>query len=261
MGAPFPMPWNEAGFAAALVAPDRQAPDGLAGPSQRRFAVYRNNVAVGLIGALEARFPAVLDLVGQDFFHGLARAYLSSHPPDSPLLMRFGDVMADFLDTFPPAESLPYLADVARIEAARTRSYHAADAARLGLPAYSTLTPEGLGACRVVLHPAVAVLPSAHPAVTIFEMATGQRPAGEIADWAGEDALVDRPHFDVTLTRLAPGQALFLSALASGDTVSGAAGAAGAGVPDFDLSQALALLIGGALACRLIPSEDPSHEP
>ena len=28
-------------------------------PDARRFAVYRNNVAVGLIGALEARYPAV----------------------------------------------------------------------------------------------------------------------------------------------------------------------------------------------------------
>ena len=35
-------------------------------PDARRFAVYRNNVAVGLIGALEARYPVSRRIAGDD---------------------------------------------------------------------------------------------------------------------------------------------------------------------------------------------------
>ena len=55
-------------FSAALVAPEAAPPTQTRGrqgrPDSKRFSVYRNNVAVGLIGALEARFPVTLRLVG-----------------------------------------------------------------------------------------------------------------------------------------------------------------------------------------------------
>jgi len=58
-----------ASFAGALVDPSRRAPaarDGRDGrPVERRFAVYRNNVAVALIGALEARYSVVRRLAGE----------------------------------------------------------------------------------------------------------------------------------------------------------------------------------------------------
>ena len=54
-------------FAAALCArrPPPAAIDGhKRGSNARRFAVYRNNVAVGLIGAIEARYPTVRRIIG-----------------------------------------------------------------------------------------------------------------------------------------------------------------------------------------------------
>ena len=67
------------GFAAALRDPALSAPLGLVGPdgaqTVKRFAVYRNNVVVSLTEALQAGFPAVCRLAGEEFFREMARVY------------------------------------------------------------------------------------------------------------------------------------------------------------------------------------------
>src|ERR1700737_734497 len=133
-------------FARALRDPDLVVPRGVTSHNsdapRERFAVYRNNVMVGLVGALEARFPATRKIVGEDFFKGAAQLFAATQPPRSPLMMFYGDAFPAFLAGFEPAREVPYLADVARLEAARTRACHAADAKPLtpagppaGLPA------------------------------------------------------------------------------------------------------------------------------
>ena len=119
-------------FALALRDPDLVLPQGVTAHNsdapRERFAVYRNNVVVGLVGALEARFPATRKIVGEDFFKGAAKLFAATQPPRSPLMLFYGDAFPAFLADFEPAREVPYLADVARLEAARTRAYHAADA-------------------------------------------------------------------------------------------------------------------------------------
>ena len=106
-GCAMPFEATIASFAHALVDPSRPAPaatrrrDGR--PVERRFAVYRNNVAVALIGALEARYPVVRRLVGDDFFRGMAGAYVAAEKPRSPALIHYGDGFPDFVARFPPA--------------------------------------------------------------------------------------------------------------------------------------------------------------
>ena len=122
----------EISFADALLDADQPVPAGIiahntAVPS-RRFAVYRNNVVTGLVKALRSRFPVTETIVGEEFFAAMARIFVTAQPPRSPLLATYGDAFPAFIVTFEPARDLPYLADVARLEAARTRAYHAADA-------------------------------------------------------------------------------------------------------------------------------------
>jgi hypothetical protein len=236
-----------AGFAAALMDRSLPPPAGLAGEPIRRFAVYRNNVAVGLIRALEARFPAILDLVGCEFFRAMAREFALANPPASPVLIEFGDEFPDFIARFAPAAELPYLADVARIEAARTRAYHAADIPRLELDAFEAIAPERLCGLRLTIHPAVAIVRSPYPALTIFTMASGVVQAEPIGIWLGEDTLVDRLQYDVTVRLLAPGSARFLESLKAGASLQQAADMATDDNPGFDLSACLANLIGSRI--------------
>ena len=78
---PSPVDWQEE-FARALVDPGQPVPGSLrgsaAGPSRRRFNVYRNNRAAGLVDALRATFLAVERLVGEEFFQAAARAYIDA---------------------------------------------------------------------------------------------------------------------------------------------------------------------------------------
>ncbi|WP_026606442.1 DNA-binding domain-containing protein [Methylocapsa acidiphila] len=215
---------------------------------QKRFAVYRNNVMVGLIGALESRFPATRRIVGDEFFAAAARVFASTQPPRSPLMMTYGDEFPDFLASFEPAAEIAYLADVAGLEAARTRAYHAADAAPLEPAAFSQIDADRLADLCIVLHPSVEIIRSQFPIVVIWAMNAGDMELGPVADWRGDDALVARPALDVEVRRLPPGAAAFLQSLSADAPLGTAAESAAASDPAFDLAVNLAALFSAGLA-------------
>src|SRR5271168_3022300 len=103
-------------FARALSDPAGRPPPQTLGregrPDARRFAVYRNNVAVALIGAIEARYPVVRRLVGADFFRAMAGAFVAAHRPRSAVMIHYGADFASFIATFEPAREIAYLCDV-----------------------------------------------------------------------------------------------------------------------------------------------------
>lgn len=190
--------------------------------AERRFAVYRNNVALGLIEALGARFPAIRRLVGAEFFHALARLYAEAERPRSPVLLRWGAGFADFLERFPPLAGYPYLGDVARIEYARGEAFHAADALPLPPATLLAADPEAL---RLHLHPSLRLLRLAHPAVTIWARnQPGAPPSTEPLPEGGETALIWRDSaFDVPVKALSPADAALIEALLAGETLAMAA--------------------------------------
>lgn len=237
----------QAQFHAALLDPSAAVPPGLidpAGrPARKRFDVYRNNVASGLTRALEQAFPVLRALLGDEFFAAMAGVFLRAHPPQSRVLMLYGDRMPDFLATFPPVAHLPYLADVARLEQALRESYHAADAPALPAADLAALPPEAFAACRLRLSPALRLVRSDWPIHGIWQAHVARTPAP--AERRSEDVIVLRPGFDPAPHRLPPGGAAFVAALAEGRPVAEAAEAAG---PDHDLTASLSILItGGAL--------------
>jgi hypothetical protein len=246
----------ETSFASALLDPERPVPGGIASENgataTRRFAVHRNNVVAGLVKALQTRFPAVEKIVGQEFFAAMARVFVAERPPRTPILATYGDEFAGFIAAFEPARELAYLADVARLEAARTRAYHAADAVPIEASRFAALDPEALADIRIDLHPSAETVRSSHPIVTIWAMNSGEQALLPIENWRGEDALVVRPHLDVEVRLVAPGGAAFLLALAAGRPLREAAEAAFADSPEFDLSHNIAGLIGSGVACGIV---------
>jgi hypothetical protein len=238
-------------FSLALLDPTREAPAGLRTPSGqagRRFDVYRNNVFVGLIEALATRFPVCQALVGDEFFRAMARVYIELSPPRSPLLIKYGDDFGGFIDTFPPARSVPYLGDMARLEAARTRAYHAADAKPLRVEELASLSSCAWSQTRVALHPSVEVLRSPYPIVTIWKAHSHPDGAQAIDGSVAEDALVIRPDLEVEVHRLLPGGAVFVSKLLHDATFREATDEAAAADPRFDLVANLT----GLLVNRII---------
>jgi hypothetical protein len=87
-----------------------------------RFDVYCDNRDGALVNALKLAYPAVHALVGDAFFAEAARAFARSAPPRSAFLTLYGDGFGDFLAAHPQTISLPYLAEVARLEWAVARA-------------------------------------------------------------------------------------------------------------------------------------------
>ncbi len=208
-------------FATGLI--DGDLPSGLTArmpdEAARRFAVYRNNVATGLSDALAKRFPVIQRLVGDDFFRAMGRVYQDAHRPKSPVLLEWGDTFPSFLAEFPPLADYPYMADVARIEVARGRAYHAADANPIArdLLIVGAADPEN---AQFGLHPSVQVLRLSHPAVSIW--AANQPGAnGQCPTLAGEEiALILRDTgYQVPVIAIGVGDATLINALQDGQTL------------------------------------------
>ena len=219
--------------------------------ADRRFAVYRNNVVAGLIDALAQRFPVVRRLVGEAFFEGLARDYVVTCPPSSPVMLLYGESFPDFVKNFAPTSNVPYLSDIARLEIARGRAYHAEDAAPVETRVFAALPSEQLATLRFDFHPSVSIIKSAYPIVSIWQVNDDPEHAMPIAPWAPEAALVARPFSDVEVTRLAPGIAEFLLRLVHNGTMNDAVRAGEAAAAEFDLVQAAQSLIMSRAVTRI----------
>lgn len=241
----------QSAFAAAVLNPEAPVPDGLLDPAGRpaaaRFAVYRNNVTSGLTRVVEAAFPVVRQIVGEDFFAAMARVFLQAHPPQTRIMMLYGDAFAGFLRDFAPVAAMPYLPDVARLEQALRESYHAADAVPVPAQEFAALDEAALLATRLTLAPSLRLVRSAHPIHAIWQF---NRNAGPAPQPGAQDVLVLRNGFDPAPHLLAAGDADLLLTLQAGETL----GTALADAPDtFDLARLLGVLLPAGALVKAAP--------
>ena len=240
---------NQAAFAQALLDPDLPCPSGLCtwkgSDPARRFAVYRNNVVVSLIDALADTYPVVHALVGEEFFRAMARVFALGHPPRSRIMAYYGGEFADFVAAFTPATSVPYLADVARLEMARVRAYHAADADPV--PHHALLAaldaPQQLATLRLALHPSVQVITSAFAVRSIWAAHQNAQCVPPVDPDVAQTTLVYRTALTVDSLLLAKGAATYVRSLQNGQNLLEAADTAVQADAAFDLTHTLALLL------------------
>lgn len=242
-------------FATSLLKADRPVPRGVVvrtgADPEGRFGVYRNNVVVGLIRSMEGRFPVVRRLVGEEFFRAMARVFVTEAPPRTPILFRYGSTFPDFIASFLPAADVPFLADVARLEFARGRAYHAADMRPLPPEEFARLDAEQLAVTGVRLHPSAELLTSPFPIFSIWRAHQGEG-APHVSTWQAEAALVVRPALDVEVHLLPAGGYQFLTALSQGGSFARAATVASVEAPAFNAVENLAMLIQTRVVAKLV---------
>ncbi|MBB5206564.1 hypothetical protein HNQ52_000080 [Chiayiivirga flava] len=242
---------NALSLAAPAVPPSLRATRGLA----RRFDVYRNNSVATRVQALAASFPVTRALVGEAFFRAMAAARVREDPPRSPVLVEYGEGFAEFIATFAPAATVLYLADVARLEQARVRAFHAADAVPVPQAALAALLadPARLGATRVNLHPACTWLRSRHAVHAIWlahHTATCDL-RGRSIDMP-QQVLVARPDLRVEVEPIDAAIADALDALHAGATLLQAT----AGLADATLVALFTLIVRYGLIVSLSSSTE-----
>ena len=242
-------------LAQSLLAPDVAPPASLtsfnASDPVHRFGVYRNNVVVSLIEGLAAKFPVVSALVGDDFFKEMARHYAVAHPPRSRIMAEYGDDFSKFVAGFQPAQSVPYLADVAQLEAHRVQAYHAQDALACEPDAFAHIPQEKLFDVTVNLHPSLALLTSNYAIFSLWAAHQGAREIETVDPNEPEDVLIIRPEFDVETILLPTGCYTFLCALQTGSPLGEAASQALQQHQQFDLTQAFQILVTNRIVTTL----------
>jgi hypothetical protein len=226
-------------FIVSLKNPDLPNPPGMVG-SKDRFNVYRNNVTVSLRDALGETFPVVKKLVGEEFFAGMAQAFVREHLPTTPVLMEYGGAFSRFIESFKPAEPLPYLADVARVEWAWLQAYHAADAVPIATDKLVEIEEEDLDDLRFETHPSLWLIESEWPVISIWLAHQGdQVPDLSVLPEGPQHGLIVRPNIDVQVHIISASASRLIDQLAD-DQLLGATFDAVADMPDADPSQDLA---------------------
>jgi Putative DNA-binding domain len=227
-------------FSAAILNPDLPVPYGLSGTSrsktEKRYAVYRNNVVVSLIGAMEDNFPAVRRLVGVEFFAAMAKVFIRAHPPKSRLLAEYGAEFSSFLETFKPLEKYPYMSDIARLERLWLDVYHEADAKPLDGTELASIDPTKLFNTTFITHPATRLFQSSYAAVSITAANRLDAEIPVIDAKKSECGLITRPYLQVDLRHISPSTHAFLTCLDQGLPLGQAAETALSSDAQFDLA-------------------------
>ncbi len=226
----------------------------------RGLQAYRSNGHALAQRALAAAFPVLNQLLGEENFAGLARAFWQRHPPVHGDIALWGDQLPGFAGQSAQLVDEPYLADVARVEWALHSAATAADAVA-DPGSFRLLVEQEPAAVTLVLAPGVSVIESRWPVVSIIHAHVTGEPGLDLAGerlraGVAETALVWRQGFKPMLRQAARAEAGFLAAIEAGHAL-GAALEAEDGI-DFNNWLAPAVQSALVLGARLmIQGETP----
>lgn len=203
--------------------------------------VYRNNYRGNLQDALAGAYPVIGQLVGAEFFHILARDFITQHGSCSANLFDYGAELGDFLEDYEAARSLSYLPDMARLEWAFHRAYFATDAEPFDLARLSQIALSDYANLLLHVQPACRIVASTFPIVAIWQ---AHQPRGVFEinfSQGGEIALVYRQEDVVLVREILPDEAYWLGAVMHGQRFGLATTATLEAFPTFDLQNTLLL--------------------
>lgn len=255
----------QASLSTALSQREPSLPEGLkplegGAKPQKRFNVYRNNVALSLINVLADTFPVVEQLVGADFFKTMAREFTLVHLPASPVMMHYGAEFPAFIENYKPASSLGFLSHVAALEWARNIAFHGPDASPVSIATLASFSESQIPGLLFTLHPTVSLQKSVYPMVSIWQahQQTDEqgRPDLSTLPKAGEAALIIRPDLDVLVRPIAEPVFCFMKNLQQGKTFEISAEKAAEKTAEFDISALLSGLFSIGAVIDVRPSSN-----
>ena len=224
-------------------------------PATQRMQIYKHIVESTLAEALTTSYPAILALVGADFFELAADRYMRCHPPESGNLQSYGVHFPAFLSDMQEAASLPYLPDVARLEWARQQTYLAADAPFLSnVEVAQRLQAAEENPVRLCLHPGVRHVDSAHRIFDIWLYCMEASDSRLQLAGDGQSLLLWRDGAQVTMQVMDAACMVFLQHIEQGMHIYRAVDQVHLqGYPDFDLSVLLPFLVANHMVVDIQP--------
>jgi hypothetical protein len=190
----------------------------------RGLKAYQSNGHALAERTLQAAYPVLTQLLGEESQRALARAFWHAHPPARGDLAQWGGELEVFVRASAQLADEPYLADVVAAEWALHRCASAAD--RVADPSsFALLMAQDPAVLNLFLAPGCAVVRSPWPVASMV-LAHLDCPAGHAPDLTvagqrlragtAEDVVVWRAQFQPRLREGLPGEAQLLTALISG---------------------------------------------
>jgi Putative DNA-binding domain len=224
--------------------------------TERGLRAYRANAQEISHSALQASYPVMQQLLGEENFRHLAQDMWLAHPPQRGDLAQWGGQLAAYLREVPQLQGLlgehPYLPDIAQVEWALHKAATATDAA-LDAESFQLMTSTDPSRLQLVLCPGCVVQRSKYPVVSIMQLhderASDAHTAARQAVVKGEaqTALVWRQGFRPRLMQLDTPSATLIEATLQGDSLAAALDAALAQAADFDFSVWLSVSVQSGL--------------
>jgi uncharacterized protein (UPF0276 family) len=206
----------------------------------QRFSLYRGNLVGTWNKTLAAAYPVLQQLVGEEFFGGLTRAYGKAFPSDNGDLNLFGAHFAQFLEGFEHVAEYPYFPDMACLEWQLHRAHYANGSHQVGATDFAALTPEQMDCVSLTLNPACSLIRSDWVVVELWQThQTGMAGAFPAELNKPNYGLVIRPHWKTDLLALTPAAHALLTALVQGEFLGPALDAALEIDADFDFGANL----------------------
>lgn len=204
---------------------------------------YRANAGALAERALAAAYPTLQQLLGDESFAALARAFWHRDAPQRGDIAHWGGALPAFIAKDEQLAGEPYLAGVAELEWAVHRAQTAADEAAGGAPLQALALADVPAARMLRVRPGTALVASAHPVVSIWHAHRAPGPdrfadaRQAIAEQRAETALVWRQGWAVRVAALPAAEWAFTRAVLQAQPLGAALAVADAG---FDLTAWLA---------------------
>lgn len=191
--------------------------------AEQRFALYRGNLVGAWSKTLASTYPVLQQLVGEEFFDGLSRAYGKAYPSASGDLNQFGAHFAQFLRAFEHVADYPYFPDMARLEWQLHRAHYASGGRQIGAIEFARVAPEQLDAARFTLAPCCSLFQADWAVVELWHAHQAGSDVPFPADLQrANHGLIVRPHWKTDVLALSQTAYALLAALVQGDTLGSA---------------------------------------
>ena len=185
---------------------------------QPRIWVYQNNVYSAAIEYLEHVFPALVGVVGNDYFKQLARIAIKKSPPQHGNIHEYGNIFNSIIEKRSELKKIPYLKDLVAYEWALHCAYFANNHSDLII---GEIEQDELLTTAIQLKPSIYRLDSQFP---IYEIRRQSLPdfSGKVEidlNNSQDKILVYRQNYRVVSKLLDADEALFLDVLADSENL------------------------------------------
>ena len=191
---------------------------------KRGLQAYQANAGALAERALAAAFPTLQELLGDESFANLARAFWHHAPPGRGDIGTWGHDLASFVAAAPDLADEPYLPDVARLEWAVHEAQSAANS-ELDASSLAVLADQDPQSIWFRPRPGTQVLVSLHPVASIWQAHRQAATTGvdrfaavrqAFAERQAQTALIWRDDWAVQVVALDLADALLTQALCQG---------------------------------------------